>query len=159
MKGGHMNVLDYGITTEKNAITFYQSLANNTSLLSLKNLFISLSHDEQDHLDMISTIKGNPEIELFYQPELDKLPRIFLRIVDDKGFGKLSKEEIDGCHQALKNEENALRRYEELQIVEENWIVKALFQKIIVQEKIHLSVVKGLCVLVSEQMSWKCSFS
>jgi len=150
-----MNVLDYGITTEKNAITFYESLANKTSLLSLKNLFISLSHDEQDHLDMISTFKENPGIEFFYQPELDKLPRIFLRIVDDKGLGKLSKEEIDGYHQALKNEEDALRRYEELQIVEENKIVKALFQKIMEQEKIHLSVVKDLCVLVSEQMSWK----
>ena len=58
MKGCHMNVLDYAITTEKNTITFYESLANKTSLLSLKNLFITLSHDEQDHLDMISTIKG-----------------------------------------------------------------------------------------------------
>ena len=155
MKGGHMNVLDYGITSEKNTMTFYESLANKTSLLSLKNLFITLSHDEQDHLDTISTFKENPGIEFFYQPELDKLPSIFLRIVDDKGFGKLSKEEISGCHQALKNEEDALRWYEELQIVEENKIVKALFQKIIEQEKIHLSVVNDLCVLVSEQMSWK----
>ena len=103
-----MNGLDYGITAEKNAITFYESLANKTSLLSLKNLFISLSHDELEHLDLISTIKKNPEIELFYQPEPDKLPRIFLRIIDDKGLEKLSKEEIDGCHQALKNEEDAL---------------------------------------------------
>ena len=83
------------------------------------------------------------------------MPRIFLGIVDDKGLGKLSKEEIDGFHQALKNEEDTLKQYEELQMVEENKLVKALFQKIMEQEKIHLSVVKDLCVLVSEQMSWK----
>jgi rubrerythrin len=155
MRGGHMNVLDYGITIEKNAMSFYQSLANKTSLLSLKNFFITLSHNEQDHLDLISMIKGNPGQEFFYQPEHDKLPRSFLGIVDDKGLGKLSKEEIDGFHQVLKNEEDTLEQYEELQMVEENKLVKALFQKIMEQEKIHLSVVKDLCVLVAEQMSWK----
>ncbi len=150
-----MNVLDYGITAEKNAIILYESLANKTLLLGLKSLFTSLSHDEQDHLDMISAIKQNPGMNLSYKPELEKLPRIFQRIVDEEELEKSSKEEIAGYHQAMKNEEEALRLYEELQMTEENKIVRALFEKIIEQEKIHLSVVKDLCVLVSEQQSWK----
>lgn len=150
-----MNVLDYGITAEKNAITLYEALADKASFLGLKNLFVSLSHDEQVHLDMISTIKQNPGMKLFYKPELDKLPKIFERIVDDNGLERLSKEEVNGYHQALNNEEDALKLYEELQMTEENKAVRELFEKIIEQEKIHLSVVKDLCVLVSEQQSGK----
>jgi rubrerythrin len=76
-------------------------------------------------------------------------------IVDSKGLEGLSKDVVDGCHEAMKNEETVLSRYEELLANKENKVTKALFGKIMEQERKHLSVMKDLCVLVSEQQSAK----
>ncbi len=150
-----MSVLEHAIANERNSINIYESLAKKISLPVLKSLFISMAHDEQYHLDVISAIMENPEVSMFYQPDLENLSRIFESIVDVEALEGLSKEVVAGCHEAMKNEETVLSRYEELLANEENKVTKALFVRIVEQEKKHLSVMKDLCVLVSEQQSGK----
>jgi rubrerythrin len=150
-----MTALEQAITAERKSITIYESLANIISLPDLKSLFISMARDEQYHAGVISFIVENPGISMFYQPDLENLSRIFESIVDGEGLEGLSKEVIEGCHQALKNEETVLSRYEELLANEENKTTKGLLGKIVEQEKKHSAIIKDLCILVSEQQSAK----
>ena len=150
-----MNALEHAIANERNSITIYEALAQKSSLPGLKSLFSSMAHDEEYHLNVISAILENPGISMFYQPDLENLSRIFESVVHNQGLEDLSNEVVGDCHQAMRNEETVLSSYEHLLENEENKTTKALFCKIIEQEKKHLSVMKDLCVLVSEQQSAK----
>ena len=114
-----------------------------------------MAHDEQYHVDMISAILEKPGASTVFQPDPENLSRIFESIVNDEGLEALPREVVDGCHQAMKNEETVLTSYEELLSDEENKTANALVSKIMEQEKKHLSVMKDLCVLISEQQSSK----
>jgi len=150
-----MSSIEHAIANERNSVTMYESLAKKILLPDLKGLFASMAHDEQYHVDVISAVIENPGAYMIYQPDLDNLSRIFESIVDCKGLEGLPRDVVDGCHEAMKNEEIVLCRYEELLANEENKVTKSLFGKIMEQERKHLSVMKDLCVLVSEQQSAK----
>ena len=150
-----MSALELAIANERNSITFYEGLAEKISLPSLKSLFISMAHDAQHHLDVISAILENPGKMMAYQPDLESLSRIFETIVDTQGLEGVSRDVVDGCHQAMKNEETVLRNYEALLNSVQSNTKKALICKIVEQEKKHLSVIKDLCILISEQQSSK----
>ncbi len=150
-----MSTIEHAFANERNSVKMYESLAKKILLPDLKSLFISMAHDEQYHVDVITAAIENPGAYMIYQPDLENLSRIFESIVKNKGLEDLSKDVVDGCHEAMKNEETVLSRYEELLAIEEDKVMKALFGNIMEQERKHLSVLKDLCVLVSEQQSAK----
>ncbi len=150
-----MSALELAIANERNSITFYEGLAEKISLPCLKSLFISMAHDAQHNLDVISAILENPGKIMVYQPDLESLSRIFETIVDAQGLEGVSRDAVDGCHEAMKNEETVLGNYKELLCSIQGSTSKALFCKIVEQEKKHLSVIKDLCILISEQQSSK----
>jgi rubrerythrin len=148
-----MSTLELAIANEINSITVYEGLAEKISLPCLKSLFISMAHDAQHHLEVISALLENPGKIIVYQPDLESLSRIFETIVDAQGLEGVSRDVVAGCHQAMKNEEIVLRNYEELLCRVQSSTTKTLFCKIVEQEKKHLSVIKDLCILISEQQS------
>ncbi len=148
-----MGPLEDVIEKEKNAMTIYEALAEKTPLPGLKSLFVSMAHDEQYHLDIISAISEKPGTIMFYQPDLENLSRIFESVLHEQGLEGLSKELVAGCRQAMKNEETILRSYWNLLAIKECRAANALISGIMEQERKHLSVMKDLCVLISEQQS------
>jgi rubrerythrin len=148
-----MNVLDHAVKNEKEAIKLYRYLSGEASLLSLKSLFTALMSDEERHLDRIDGIRKNNGNGKSYQPVSDELSRLFIHIVNDRGVVSLSKEEVRLYREVMDNEKKVLAQYEVLLGNENSEEIKDLLEKIILQEKQHFSIVKDLCVLISEQQS------
>jgi rubrerythrin len=148
-----MNVLEYAAKNEKEAINLYQYISGEASLLSLKRLFTAMMSDEEKHLDRINGIsKGNGK-DILHKPVSDELHKLFNHIVNDSGIEKLPEEEVHLYREVMDIERNVLSQYEKLLCEDNCEEVKDLIEKIILQEKQHFSIIKDLCVLISEQQS------
>jgi rubrerythrin len=150
-----MDVFDSAAKHEKEAIKLYKYLADEASLVSLKRLFSSLLHDEQKHLEKITNFKATRSDDGSYQPDKHEFSRLFPQIIEDSGIEGLCKEEVDFYREVMECEKNGINQYEYFLYNTHDEKSKNILKSLISQEKIHYDIVKGLCVFISEQQSYR----
>jgi rubrerythrin len=150
-----MDVLDSAAKHEKEAIKLYTYLAGEASLVSLKRLFSSLLKDEQNHLERITNLKVSRDDDGDCQPDKQEFDGLFPQIVKDRGIEGLCKEEVSFYREVMECEKNGIRQYENFLVNARDDKSKKLLTELMVQEKIHFDIVKGLCVFISEQQSYR----
>jgi rubrerythrin len=150
-----MDMFDSAVKHEKEAIKLYEYLAEEASLVSLKRLFSSLLKDEQKHLERITNFRVKPAADDTYQPDKNEFSRLFPQIVKDRGIEGLCKEEVEFYREVMECEKNGINQYEYFLCNAQDEKSKKLFNAMISQEKVHFDIVKGLCVFISEQQSYR----
>jgi rubrerythrin len=128
-------ILEFAIDREKEAVQFYQSLAQEAPSNELKQTFIGFSKEEEKHAALISDISGNKaKIDSY---EFEKIPdlKISNYMVDttyEKGMPM-----PDVLKLAMKREEKAVKLYTLLGEQTDDADAKKLFQLLVQEESKH----------------------
>jgi|AMWB02.1.fsa_nt_gi rubrerythrin len=147
-----MDVLASAVKQEKESINLYKYLADEASLASLKRLFSSLMKDEEKHLERISKFRAALDDDGCWR-DGSELSRLFPQIVRDRGIEGLCKDEVSFYREVMECEKKGINQYESFLSDVTDERSKQLLTGIICQEKKHYDIVKGLCIVISEQQS------
>lgn len=150
-----MDVLDGALRHEKDAIKLYAYLVEQASLDSVKRLFSSLLKDERKHLERIENFRACRNDLVACRSDSLEFSRLFPHIVKDPGVESLCREEVNFYREVMEREKNGINQYEYFLHNSCDEKSKVLLNAIIAQEKKHFDIVKGLCVFISEQQSYK----
>ncbi len=125
-------VIDFAVGKEKEAVSFYLSLAKEAKQASLKETFERFSKEEEKHVDLLSDMAGNQEkIDAYEFKEVTDL-KISDYMLDTEYKEGMPMSEI--LKLAMKREEKAVLLYTALGGHTEDEGAKKVF-KILVQEE------------------------
>ena len=128
-------ILEFAIDREKEAVQFYESLAQEAPSEALKQTFIDFSKEEEKHAALISDISGNKaKIDSY---EFEKIPDLkisnyMVETTYEKGMAM-----PDVLKLAMKREEKAVKLYTLLGEQTDDADAKKLFQLLVQEESKH----------------------
>lgn len=128
-------ILEFAIDREKEAVKFYESLAQEAPSEALKQTFIGFSKEEEKHAALISDISGNKaKIDSY---EFEKIPDLkisnyMVETTYEKGMAM-----PDVLKLAMKREEKAVKLYTLLGEQTDDADAKKLFQLLVQEESKH----------------------
>ena len=128
-------ILEFAISKEKEAIAFYNSLAQEANRASLKGIFESFAREEEKHAALLSDISGNKEKIDSY--EFKKIPDLKISdyMVEQEYEQGMPLPEI--LKLAMKREEKAVKLYQTLADQTDNQDAKKLFLMLVQEESKH----------------------
>jgi rubrerythrin len=150
-----MDVLDSALRHEKEAIKLYAYLVEQASLDSVKRLFSSLLKDEQKHHERLANFRVTRDDMHTSQGDKQEFSRLFPHIVRDSGIEGLCKEEVNFYREVMECEKKGINQYEYFLSNTYDEKSKLILNEIVSQERMHFDIVKGLCVFISEQQSYR----
>lgn len=128
-------ILKFAIDREKEAVKFYESLAQEAPSEALKQTFIDFSKEEEKHAALLSDISGNKaKIDSY---EFEKIPdlKISNYMVETDYEKGMPMPEI--LKLAMKREEKAVKLYTLLGEQTDDADAKKLFQLLVQEESKH----------------------
>lgn len=128
-------ILEFAISKEKEAIAFYNALAQEANRASLKGIFESFAGEEEKHAALLSDISGNKEKIDSY--EFKKIPDLKISdyMVEQEYEQGMPLPEI--LKLAMKREEKAVKLYQTLADQTDNQDAKKLFLMLVQEESKH----------------------
>lgn len=128
-------ILKFAIDREKEAVKFYESLAQEAPSEALKQTFIDFSKEEEKHAALLSDISGNKaKIDSY---EFEKIPdlKISNYMVETDYEKGMPMPEV--LKLAMKREEKAVKLYTLLGDQTDDADAKKLFQLLVQEESKH----------------------
>ncbi len=136
MKFGSVDqILNYAIDREKEAVEFYESLADQATRTSLKETFARFAKEEVKHVELLSDISGNKEkIEAYEFKKITDL-KISDYMVEAQYEEGMPMPEI--LKLAMKREEKAVKLYGDMADQTDHADAKKVFQILVQEEAKH----------------------
>jgi len=156
-----MDSVDCAIKMEVEARIFFENLALTTAVPELRQLFTLLAESEQEHLNALIKMKVNVDCETLRFREWPSDACLFKPLLAKRDLAVDEVEESDHYLQIVKEEERAIRFYEELIAQTQDEEISKILLMIAVEERKHLSIVKNIysfvespkCFLVNAEFS------
>jgi rubrerythrin len=156
-----MNIFDCAIKMEADARMFFENIALTTAVPELKQLFTLLVESEQEHHNALVEMKKNVDYEKVRFKEWPSDACLFQPLLAKRDLTIDEIEESDQYLQIVKEEERAIRFYEELAAQTQDKEISKILLMIAVEERKHLSIVKNIysfvespkCFLVNAEFS------
>lgn len=128
-------ILEFAIGKEKEAVAFYNSLAQDATRASLKGIFENFAREEEKHAALLSDISGNKEKIDSY--EFKNIPDLKISdyMVEQEYEQGMPMPEI--LKIAMKREEKAVKLYQDLADQTDNQDAKKLFLMLVQEESKH----------------------
>ncbi len=128
-------ILEFAIGKEKEAVAFYNSLAQEATRASLKGIFENFAKEEEKHAALLSDISGNKEKIDSY--EFKNIPDLKISdyMVEQEYEQGMPLPEI--LKLAMKREEKAVKLYQTLSDQTDNQDAKKLFLMLVQEESKH----------------------
>ncbi|HKJ97597.1 MAG TPA: ferritin family protein [Desulfotignum sp.] len=128
-------ILEFAIEKEKEAVAFYNSLAQEATRASLKGIFENFAKEEEKHAALLSDISGNKEKIDSY--EFKKIPDLKISdyMVEQEYEQGMPMPEI--LKIAMKREEKAVKLYQDLADQTDNPDAGKLFLMLVQEESKH----------------------
>lgn len=143
-----MNIFDCALKMEVGARMNYEQLAATTGIAELKELFTLLAEAEQEHHDALEALQGTVDPARAEFKALQEAACVFRSLVGKRdSMGELD-EDTDLYQQVVKEEQDAIRFYEELAAQADNQGVSEILLKIAEEERKHLSMVENIYAFV-----------
>ena len=128
-------ILSFAIDREKEAVSFYSSLAKEATKASLKPIFEGFAKEEEKHVALLSDIAGNKEkIDSYKFKEITDLKISDYMAEKDYEEGMPMPEILKI---AMKREENAVKLYSALAGKTDNEDAKKVFMILVQEESKH----------------------
>jgi rubrerythrin len=150
-----MNALDVALKMEKDAIQFYTEAAKKTKYPAGKKMFETITEDEKHHLEMISqVIKG-----LHITPR-DVTPMKRVKTVFEALRSQMmerveaSKDEMEAFKIAMQMEKEGEAFYQKSLAAAKTDKEKALFQRLIEEERQHYAIFANTYFHLTNTGSW-----
>jgi len=139
-----MNILDFAMKMELDGKAYYEKLAVETDIASLKTIFTNLAADEQKHYEIISSFKNGIIADMADTTILEDTKNVFENLRQDKEtLGRLRKS-LHGYEYARKIEADSIKLYEDMAEKETDPVKAVLLQKITAEEKKHYNIMDNL---------------
>lgn len=135
-----MNVYDFAAKMELDGKNYYENMAENTSVKSLKSLLMMLASDELKHFEVVLAMKRGGDLSMADSTALDTAKNIFESLGADQTLLGGLRKEYGICEHSIRIEEESIKFYEEMARKESNPKISSLFLRIANEEKKHYNI-------------------
>ena len=140
-----MNVFDFAMKMEEDGKAYYEKMAAQTELAGLRNIFERLAADEQKHYDIFRDLKAGSKVPAMPATTvLDEARNVFAELPKGETVVQKVASDLAAYKHAMKLEAESFRLYEEAAAKESDPKVKALLEKIAVEEHKHFEVLDNI---------------
>jgi rubrerythrin len=149
-----MNVFDCAIKMEEEARIYYEKLADATTVPELKNLFTMLAAAEQEHHEALVELKDSIDPKKARFKALSEAACLFKPLLAKRDIMAELKEDHDAYQQVAKEEERAIRFYEDLAAQAKDEESREILLKIAAEERKHMNIVENIYSFVEEPKNY-----
>ena len=149
-----MSIFDCAIKMEEEARMYYEKLAAATAVPELKNLFTLLAAAEQEHHDALVEMKGSIDPQKAQFKALQEVACFFQPLLAKRGLMTELKEDPDAYKHAVKEEEEAVRFFEELAAQAKDEGTREILLMIANEERKHLNIVENIYSFVESPKTY-----
>ena len=149
-----MNIFDFAILMENDIETFYKEQAERNKDNSLKNVFIMLAREEENHAKILKANAAKLTLPLEDSNILEESHFIFKNIDPIKSDYKDLPSQLDLYYYALEKEEESVSLYKDLYSKSTTEEGKTVFSYLIKQEETHCIILEELVKLVQRPEAW-----
>ncbi len=130
-----MYVINFALEMEKVGKEYFEKLADETSLIGVKNIFKMLAAEQQNLYDIFKAIESNANTPLLVDSNaLERAINIFAKIFNEASKGIL-RNDLDAYEHAMKIEADIVKFFEDMAQLETNQDAKTLLREIADEEK------------------------
>ncbi len=145
-----MDVFDFAMKMEVDGKSYYEKLAQKSTLDGLKTIFTRLAADEQKHYEAFQQLKTSGTVPAMQDSTiLGEAKNIFETLPGPEKTLQGIEEDLAAYRQAMKIEADSFRFYEESAAKENTQATKNLLLKIAAEEHKHFNVLESIFQFVN----------
>jgi len=150
-----MNAIELAIRMETDAINFYREAAEKTKHPVGKKMFLSITEDEKRHLEMLSQIFKDINIQVEEFNPMKNIKTIFESMKDDMMKRvEATKDELDAFKIAMQMEKEGVEFYKKAESEAQTEKERSLFKRLIKEEQQHYDIFANTYFFLSDTGSW-----
>ncbi len=150
-----MNAIELAIRMETDAINFYREAAERTKHPVGKKMFLSITEDEKRHLEMLSQIFKDINIQGEELNPVKNIKTIFESMKDDMMKRvEATKDELDAFKIAMQMEKEGVEFYKKAESEAQTEKEISLFKRLIKEEQQHYDIFANTYFFLSDTGSW-----
>lgn len=150
-----MNALEISKKMETDAIKFYTEAAARTSYPAGKKMFLTITEDEKRHLELITQLIKGMNITVGDVSPMKRVQTVFESLKDEM-MKKVSasKDEMEAFRIAMEMEKEGEKFYEKALAEAKTEKEKALFARLIEEEKQHYAIFSNTYSHLADTGNW-----
>lgn len=150
-----MNSIEIARKMETDAIAFYTQAAQMTKYPAGRKMFEVIVVDEKRHLKIIEKLISSSEINMEDTHPLENLRTVF-ESMKDQMMERVTAtdDELEAFRIAIQMEKEGIEFYEKLRDGTDNSKEKALFEKLINEEREHYKIFSNTYSFISDTGNW-----
>lgn len=150
-----MTALEIARKMETDAIKFYNEAADKTAYPAGKKMFQTIANDEKRHLEMISQLIKGLEITIQDVSPMKNVKTVFESMKDEMmAKVEASSDELEAFTVAMKMEQEGLEFYRKALTEAKTDKEKALFERLMEDEKQHYQIFANTHQFLSDTGNW-----
>lgn len=150
-----MNALEVSKKMETDAIRFYTEAAGKTSYAAGKKMFLTIVEDEKRHLEMITQLIKGMNFTASDVSPLQRVKTVFESLKDEMMKKvEASKDEMEAFKIAMDMEREGEKFYEKALADAKTDKEKALFRRLIEEEKQHYAIFSNTYNHLADTGNW-----
>ncbi|WP_331775362.1 ferritin-like domain-containing protein [Sulfurospirillum sp. 1612] len=150
-----MNAYEYAMEMEKEGESFYRELANKSTDIGIKNIFLNLANEEVKHYELFKRLaqeEGDASV-----PKMNVMKDAKAIFAEMKASGRdldFGHDQVVLYQKALESEKKAYDLYVKKADEVTDAKHKEIFLRIAAEEKKHLELLENLVDFVDSPMNW-----
>lgn len=150
-----MNAIEIAIRMEKDAINFYTEAAEKTKYPVGKKMFLSITEDEKRHLEMLSQIFIDINIQVEELSPMKNIKTIFESMKDEMMKRvEATSDELDAFKIAMQMEKEGVEFYKKAESEAQTEKESSLFKRLVKEEQQHYDIFANTYFFLSDTGSW-----
>lgn len=150
-----MNAIEISIKMETDAIAYYSEAAAKTAHPVGKKMFLSIIEDEKRHLKMLEDIFKGLDLKIKDVSPLDNVKTVFEKHRDEMSERvPATTDEMEALKVAMEMEKEGIEFYTEAASKAKTDKERALFERLVAEEKQHYQVFANTHFFMSDTGSW-----
>lgn len=150
-----MNAIEIAIRMETDAISFYREAAERTKHPVGRKMFLSVMEDEKRHLEILSQIFKEVNIQIKEVSPMKNIRSIF-DLMKDRMMERVeaTRDELDAFKIAMQMEGEGIEFYKKVESEAQSEKEKALFGRLVKEEQQHYDIFANTYFFLSDTGSW-----
>ena len=150
-----MNALEISKKMETDAIKFYTEAAQKTKYPAGKKMFLTITEDEKRHLELITQLIKGMNITVGDVSPMDRVKTVFESLKEEMMKKvEASKDELEAFKIAMEMEKEGEKFYEKSLAEAKTDKEKALFKRLIEEEKQHYAIFSNTYNHLADTGNW-----
>lgn len=150
-----MNAVQLAIKMETDAIKFYREASERTRHPVGKKMFLSITKDEQRHLEMLSGLFKGLDISIKDVSPMRNIKTVFQEMKDAMmKRAEATNDELEAFKIAMQMEKKGMEFYRKAASGARNAKEKQLFERLVKEEQEHYDIFSNTHFYLSDSGSW-----